>query len=175
MYEVQKDFLDVKKRIVFISCTKNKIWNICPNLKSVEAGSAYLGPDFVLSNHIAQKLGGRIIIFSAKYGFLNPNDEIPGYYDVTFSRKNDPYISMEVLETQAMQMKLLHYKEIYILCSEPYHQRIKSIYAGLSVKLYNPILDCYNLKDMCYILNKCNISLTNSTIHPSELCRSYAD
>ena len=82
---------------------------------------------------------------------------------------------MELLQTQAMQMKLLHYKEIYILCSEPYHQRIKSIYAGLSVKLYNPILDCYNLKDMCYTLNKCNISLTSSTIHPSELCRFYAD
>lgn len=172
MYEMQKDFSDVKKRIIFISCTKNKIWNICPNLKSVEAGSAYLGPDFVLSTHISQKLGGRIIIFSAKYGFLNPNDEIPGYYDVTFSRQNDPYISMEVLRNQAMQMELLHYKEVYILCSEPYHQRIKNIYAEFPVKFYNPILDFYTLKDVCYVLNKYNMSLTNSTSNPSELCRS---
>lgn len=148
-----------RNTLCYISCTKEKIWDIAPHLEGVQASCAYRNSDFILANNISEKLGGRIIIFSAKYGFLDPTDIIPGPYDITFSRKDDPVISMNDLHQQADQKKLLSYNDIHVFCSEPYHQRIKTIYNKEKIKIHNPILKASGFPEIYEILNTYNNTL----------------
>lgn len=145
--------------IVFIPCTKDKIWDKYPHLKNIEAVRAYNGKEFKLALKIAKKLANRIIIFSAKYGFMDLNEKIPDYYDVTFSRSNDPYISEEELKSQAQDKNLFSYHSAYVLCAKPYVKRIQSVYADKTISIISPTFDCINTDELCKKLGEFDQSL----------------
>lgn len=143
----------MRRKLCFISCTKEKVWDSYPQIGGVEAGCAYTHPSFLLASRIAQKLEARVIIFSAKYGLLDPWDKITETYDVTFSRENDPCVSERELLRQADEKGLWSFQDVYLFCNAHYHQRIVHLYRELNVKIHNPLLGCESMEEECYRLN----------------------
>jgi len=87
--------------LAIIPCSKEKIWDDAPQLGAVAAREAYCSPLYRLCLQHAEQHADRYVILSAKYGFLAPSDPIPGTYDVTFSRPDDPVVTDAVLRQQA--------------------------------------------------------------------------
>lgn len=114
--------------LAFIPCTKEKIWDLFSNIGPQKAFNVYIGPEFIFSMNLAKQYADRIIIFSAKYGFLETEDYIKQTYDITFSRKNDPCISLTKLREQANQKKLFEYKKINTYCGKLYNEKIYKVF-----------------------------------------------
>lgn len=137
-----------------IPCTKNKIWDTLPNIGPTLAACAYSGPEFILAKQCVSKVADRIVIFSAKYGFLDLADTIPEFYDVTFSRKEDPYIDLSRLQQQAEQKGLLNYKHITAICNVHYQRRISAIFSYPEIMINFPVEGLMEEEEICLKLNK---------------------
>ncbi len=137
-----------------IPCTKNKIWEFVSNLGAVEAGCAYCGPEFLLSKRYVSKISNRVIILSAKYGFLDLWDIIPEFYDVTFSRAEDAYIDVSCLKKQACEKGLLNYKEITLIGNPDYQKRIYEVFSNFEIKINCPVKDLVQEEDICLKINQ---------------------
>lgn len=105
-----------------IPCSKEKIWDIEPKREAVPAKHAYRSAFHHYARLYTQKYCTHHIIFSAKYGLMEPDFLIEGPYDITFSRPEDPCISTEDLIQQAK--KYGGYSSIMILCPRAYAHKI---------------------------------------------------
>jgi hypothetical protein len=112
-----------------IPCTKEKIWDIFPDMGSVLAENVYINPFHSLARTYIDFFTNHCVIFSAKYGFLRPHDLVPGFYDVTFDRPNDPYISVEMLKKQSLEKRLNNYRKIIAVCNSRYIAMIKKTFS----------------------------------------------
>ena len=137
-----------------IPCSKNKIWEFVNNLGPVEAGCAYCGPEFLLSKQYVSKFSNRVVILSAKYGFLDLWDIIPEFYDVTFSRSEDAYIGVPCLKKQASEKDLLNYKEITLIGNVDYQERIYEVFFNSDIKIKCPVKDLTQEEDICLKINQ---------------------
>ena len=126
------------KRILgIIPCSKEKIWDVQPHLEAVQAQYAYRSAFHRYAKDFVKKNCSQYLIFSAKYGFLSPEDWIEGPYDVTFSRPNDPYISETELARQAQ--KLQGFTEIWVVCPRTYAQKVESACMPFSPHFHFPL------------------------------------
>tara|TARA_A100000171_G_C2131717_1_gene147208 strand:+ start:1749 stop:2153 length:405 start_codon:yes stop_codon:yes gene_type:complete len=117
-----------KNNLVFVPCTKGKIWDYFPSIGPQKASNVYTGPEFIFSVRLASEYADRIIIFSAKYGFLETDDYIDQTYDVTFDRKEDPCISVDDLKVQAVHKDLFHYEKITTFCGQLYNKNLYAVF-----------------------------------------------
>lgn len=140
--------------LAIIPCTKNKIWDDIPDLGPVYATCAYTGPEFVLAKALASKFADRIVILSAKYGFLDPWDRIPQTYDVTFSRPNDPFIGMDELKEQAKKKGLLEFSSITAIGNSHYQKRICEALSNPKTKIHLPADNVKSEEELCKTLVK---------------------
>ena len=123
--------------IAIIPCSKEKIWDIEPHQKAVPANKAYRSAFHRYAAAYANKHCDHTLIFSAKYGLMEPEFLIEETYDVTFSRKNDPYISMDTIRKQAQ--KYAQVSSITILCPQDYAIRLEQVFSPLSPVLHFPL------------------------------------
>ena len=123
--------------LAIIPCSKEKIWDIKPQRHAVRADQAYRSAFHRYAAAYANKHCDHTLIFSAKYGLMEPDFLIEGPYDVTFSRNNDPYISMSVIKEQAQ--KYAHVHSITILCPQDYAVRLEQAFSSLSPTLHFPL------------------------------------
>lgn len=145
----------MNNHLAIIACSKRKIWDYLNNLGAVEAGCAYCGPEFLLAKHYASKLSNRVIILSAKYGFLDLCDTISGFYDVTFSRSEDQYVGVSYLKQQAFEKGLLRYKNLTIIANQTYQKKIYETFENTDVKINCPVADLTNEEEICLKINDC--------------------
>ena len=115
-------------QLAIVPCSKQKIWDIAPELGAVPAAQAYRSGFHRLAAAYAQQLTPHWLIFSAKYGLLLPEDLIPATYDVTFSRPCDPVVSMRKLRQQAADYA--DARQIVSLCPRLYGEKIEQAFAG---------------------------------------------
>jgi hypothetical protein len=120
-----------------IPCSKEKIWDIEPHRRAVPAHQAYRSAFHHYARAYAQRYCSTHIIFSAKYGFMEPNFLIEGPYDITFSRPDDAYISTEELIEQAQNYRTV--TSIIILCPHAYAQKITLAFEETTIKLIFPL------------------------------------
>jgi len=123
--------------IAIIPCSKEKIWDIEPHRKAVRADKAYRSAFHRYAAAYAQKHCHHTLIFSAKYGIMEPNFLILGPYDITFSRESDPCISVSALRTQAEQYS--HATSIVVLCPRSYAVRLEEAFSSLQAELHFPL------------------------------------
>ncbi len=83
--------------LVVVPCGRSKIWDTQPDRGPTGAADAYIGTLFNLNRTYAERFGDAWVVLSAKYGFVEPEFEIPGPYDVTFSRTQSRSIATEAL------------------------------------------------------------------------------
>ena len=100
-------------RLCVVPCGSLKIWDKYPNAGPTKAKDAYIGPFVKTCIEYAEKFyPGTYVILSAKYGFLFPDEVIPGNYNVTFNDPSTDPITIEELRRQAEQKGLMKYDEI---------------------------------------------------------------
>lgn len=151
----------MNNRLGIIPCTEKKIWDFIPNIGGVHAVCAYYGPEFLLSKELVSTYVDRIVIFSAKYGFLDPWDIIPESYDVTFSRENDPFIDIETLKEQASKKGLLDFSFIEAICNIHYQKRINDVFSHPDITIEYPLKNLFEDGEICIKINELLMSKSN--------------
>lgn len=123
--------------IGIIPCSKEKIWDIEPHHGAVPANKAYRSAFHRYAAAYAHKHCNHTLIFSAKYGLMEPNFIIDGPYDITFSRENDPCIGASALRQQGAQYA--HAVSITVLCPQSYAVRLEHALFCLPAELHFPL------------------------------------
>lgn len=114
----------VTHRLCIVACGKSKVWDRDPDTGPTRARDTYIGNLARLAIRYAEKYCDRWLILSAKYGLLDPDDTVPGPYDVT-PKMREGVISIEKLREQAREKGLLDHREIVVLGGRSYVALIK--------------------------------------------------
>lgn len=126
------------KTLVIVPCTKTKIWQKQNTFRRVQAQFVYTGTPYNLNCQFAKRFGDQWCILSAKYGFLHPEDEIEGPYDVTFLDPNTHPIEIDKLKYQVRQMSLNTFGEVIVLGGRIYEERTRDAFRGTPCSLLFP-------------------------------------
>jgi hypothetical protein len=124
--------------LVIAPCGLSKIWDKNPNAGVTPAKDSYTGSPFKVNRQYAERFGTKWIILSAKYGFILPDFEIPGPYEVTFKRKASNPVSREELRKQVKDQGLDQFPIVIGLGGKEYRLAIADAFQGLSVELNFP-------------------------------------
>lgn len=138
-----------------IPCTKAKIWDMYPNLGPMLAKEVYTNPFHALAKKYISLFTKEWVILSAKYGFLSPNDTLPKTYDITFDRPDDPYITIEALQSQIISKQLYTYTDIMVICNSRYIDKIRQAFINYPVKFHTPFENIEDDLEGILRLNKC--------------------
>ena len=120
-----------------IPCSKEKIWDLFPELGGVRADRAYRSAFHLYAQQYVKKHCHSYLILSAKYGLMEPRFMIPKSYDVTFSREGDPYISMQKLRMQVD--KYVNVMQWIVLCPSAYAKRISQAFVHVHTQIEYPL------------------------------------
>jgi len=117
------------KVLCIISCGNRKIWDKNPNAGLTRARDVYIGPFAKKCKEYAEKFyPSSWCILSAKYGFLFPDDIVPGPYNVTFNDKRTNPISVEELSKQVKEKGLDRYEKILVLGGKKYVSMVRKVF-----------------------------------------------
>ena len=128
-----------RRTVVIIPCSKEKCWQTAPHLGAVRARDAYTSPLHKSAQRFAAANPGQWLILSALHGLLAPDDTIPGPYDVTFSRPDDPVISAVELAAQARRLRLAAADELILLCPDDYCDHLRAAIGPTSARVQLPL------------------------------------
>ena len=121
-------------RLCVVPCGKRKIWDKYPNAGPTKAKDVYIGPFAKTCIEYAEKFyPGTYVILSAKYGFLFPDEVIPGNYNVTFNDPSTNPITVEELRRQAEQKGLMKYDEIVVIAGRYYVDIVEKVFKGKKI------------------------------------------
>ncbi len=125
-------------RLVIVGCGKKKIWDGYPDAGPTAARNVYTSPYFGANRRYAEHLGCDWLVFSAKYGFIQPSFVIPGNYNVTFKDSSTHPVSIDDLRRQHFQQQLGRYDIVTILGGQDYIERVEEAFAGMDARFETP-------------------------------------
>lgn len=133
---------DSSEDILFIvSCTRRKIWDVKSAPKYVPAKDAYIGDTMKNWLNSDESKTNRWIIFSSKYGFIEPDHPIKNY-DIHFV-KSPEAISEDTLLRQILfhefdGFKIADFKKIYFVGTDDYYRKLRLVFlrAGKELERY---------------------------------------
>ena len=121
-------------KLCIVPCGNMKIWDVNPQAGPSRARDAYIGPFAKACIEYAEKFyPNSYVILSAKYGFLFPDEVIPGPYNVTFNDPSTNPISVEELKRQAEEKGLMEYDEIVVVAGSNYVNMVRRVFRGKKV------------------------------------------
>lgn len=124
--------------LIIVPCGQKKIWDKTPDAGPTPAKGAYTGSPFRVNRQYAEHFGDTWTILSAKYGFIEPDFEIPQPYNVTFKRKATRPVAIDELREQVRVQGLDKFNDVIGLGGKEYRQAIMAAFHGTSVKLHFP-------------------------------------
>lgn len=124
--------------LVVVPCGKAKIWAREPQAGPVAAARAYTGPPFLAHRAYAEAAGGDWVVLSAKWGFLRPDDEVPGPYDVTFNDRRTRPIDLLALRQQVRPRGLDGYADVVGLGGEEYRAAVRVAFGLTGARITFP-------------------------------------
>lgn len=154
------------KQLCVIPCGTKKIWSREPDIGAVKAKDAYIGTFHKLCRDYANHFIGDWVILSAKYGFLWPDDYVPGDYDVTFNKSSTEIMSDEDLKEQAIDKGLDRYNQIIVLTGKKYVPVIETVFSNKDCFIQFPLLECRGIGYMQQLLKEA--VKTNKPIHLNQ-------
>lgn len=140
------------KTLCIVPCGNKKIWDKNPKAGPTKAKCVYIGPFAKKCIEYAMRFyPSSWCILSAKYGFLLPDDIVPGPYNVSFNyRKTNPITTKE-LSAQVNKKKLDIYERIMILGGKTYVKMANKVF--LQREVLTPLSGC---KGIGYMMGKLN-------------------
>lgn len=124
--------------LVIVPCGVSKIWDKDPNAGPTLAQDAYCGAPFRINRQYAEFFGHKWIILSAKYGFIPPDFELPGPYEVTFGRKSPKPVSTDYLRQQVKELSMDQFATVIGLGGKEYRHAITEAFEGQPIELKFP-------------------------------------
>lgn len=124
--------------LVVVPCGQKKIWDKHHVAGPTRARDAYLGAPFTVNRKFAEYFGEAWVILSAKYGFISPDFELPGPYNVTFKRKSTGPVSIVTLREQVDTFDLDRFTDVVGLGGKEYRFALEQAFHGESGKLHFP-------------------------------------
>ncbi len=124
--------------LVIVPCGQSKVWDNHPDAGPTAAAEAYYGSPFKVNREFAKHFGDSWIILSAKYGFISPDVELPGPYEVTFKKKASGPVSMETLRWQVKTKGLDQFTDIIGLGGKEYRAAIEAAFSHKLADLHFP-------------------------------------
>jgi hypothetical protein len=124
--------------LVIVPCGRSKIWDKKEDHGPAAARDAYIGPPFKLNRRYAERFGDRWVILSAKYGFIDPDFEIPESYDVSFKLPSTKPIDPAALQVQIAEIGLHRHRAVVGLGGAAYRKAIKAAFAPFDVPVVFP-------------------------------------
>jgi hypothetical protein len=139
--------------ICIVPCGSKKIWDKEPETGPTMAKHVYIGSFAGKCREYAEKFYPESwCILSAKYGFLFPEDIVPGPYNVSFNNKKSNPISLDELKSADSTQKLYKYDDIVVLGGKNYTKMVNDIFTDK--KIYNPLSKCKGMGFMMQELNE---------------------
>jgi len=123
--------------LVIVPCSKRKIWIKQPNIGKVAAKDAYIGQYFRLCKQYAEKFSDRWMIFSGKYGVINPNMHIENYDSRLIYKKIEKEFYQKI--KKQLEDVLEEYRIIISLCGKDYSKILGDVIGSYRIKLYAPL------------------------------------
>ena len=140
------------KTLCIVSCGKKKIWDEKPDAGPTVAKYAYIGNFSKKCQEYAEKFYPKSwCILSAKYGFLFPDDIVPGHYNVSFNDKSTNPISQDELSNQIIEKELNKFDRIVVLGGRNYVNIIRAVFPQKEV--HAPLIGCRGNGEMMKKLN----------------------
>lgn len=124
--------------LIVVPCGKLKIWHKQPDRGPTRATDAYTGAPFKLNRAYAECFGDAWVVLSARYGFVEPEFEIPGPYEVTFTKAKTRPIGTEALRQQVEDLRLHRYPVVVGLGGAAYRAALSAAFASFPVHLAFP-------------------------------------
>ncbi len=124
--------------LVVIPCGKAKVWDREPGRGPTAARDAYAGGPFKLNRAYAERFTDHWVILSAKYGFLAPEDTIPGPYEVSFLKPATGPVSIATLRAQVGKMGLDRFPLVVGLGGVAYRAAVSDTFVSTSTRLAFP-------------------------------------
>lgn len=128
---------EVDEKVLFIvSCTKSKIWDNGESRKLVPAKEAYTGFTMRVWLMLDESKRFPWVIFSSKYGFIDPNQPIENY-NIHFVKNRDKAVSEETLKEQikhnefkyrGSKFRISDFDKVYFIGSREYYDELKQIF-----------------------------------------------
>ncbi len=129
------------KTLCIVPCGKQKIWKKNPAAGPTLAKEVYTGSFARKCQEYASLFYPTdYVILSAKYGFLWPNDVIPGDYSVTFNDLRTHPITISELEKSARSKDLYAYDQIVVVAGKNYVDMAKKVFPGKHI--HDPLKGC---------------------------------
>jgi len=124
--------------LVIVPCGKSKIWDKHPDRGPISASDAYTSALFKLNRCYARRFGDAWVVLSAKYGLVKPEFEIPGPYEVAFTKPRTRPIEIEALCQQVDDLRLDRYSLVVGLGGGAHRKAICAAFASSAVRLAFP-------------------------------------
>lgn len=127
--------------LCIVPCGNRKIWDKNPSAGPTKARYVYVGPFATKCREYAEMFyPSTWCILSARYGFLFPDDIVPGSYNVSFNdRKTNP-ITTKKLSAQVTVKGLDYYDKIIVLGGKNYVVMANEVFS--SKEILTPLSDC---------------------------------
>jgi len=141
------------KTLCIVPCGNRKIWDRDPTAGPTPARNVYIGPFAQKCREYAERFyPSSWCILSAKYGFLFPEDIVPGSYNVTFKDRRTNPITLEELSTQIKEKGLDIYDRIVVLGGKEYTDMVEKLFPGKNI--YTPLKGYKGIGYMMGALNE---------------------
>jgi len=138
--------------LCIVPCGSKKIWGKRPQAGPTPARNVYTGPFAGKCREYAETFHpASWCILSAKYGFLFPDEVVPGPYEVTFNDRETCPISEVQLASQADSKGLGRYDRIVVLGGRNYVGLVREVFRGKAI--CTPLSDC---RGIGYMMGKLN-------------------
>ncbi len=126
--------------LCIVPCGKKKIWDVQPDAGPTEARSVYVGSLVRKGIKYAEMYyPSSWCILSAKYGFVCPDELIPGPYNVTFNDPKTGPVTLAMLVEQAEAKNLVSYDEIVVVGGTRYEAMAHLVFEK---EIINPLAGC---------------------------------
>lgn len=126
--------------LCIVPCGKKKIWDVSPDAGPTEARSVYMGSLVRKGVQYAEMFyPSSWCILSAKYGFIRPDELIPGPYNVTFNDPTTGPVAVAMLTKQAREKGLTSYDEIVVVGGARYEAIARAVFEK---EIVNPLTGC---------------------------------
>lgn len=139
------------RALCVVTCGKKKIWDLDPSAGPMMARDVYVGPFVGKCIAYAEMFHPESwCILSAKYGFLWPDDMVPGPYDVSFLKPGSNTIRDEELISQIRSKGLDDCKSIIVLGGRTYANIVRRCFSGRLI--IEPLSGCGRIGNMTHQL-----------------------
>ncbi len=141
------------KSLCIVPCGKKKIWDIDPETGPTAAKDVYIGPFAKKCKEYATKFySNSWCTLSAKFGFLMPDDLVPGPYNVSFNDSKGNPVSSDTLKSQVSEEDLDSFDEFIILGGKAYVSICVALFHN--ERILTPLRGCKGIGYMMGRLHK---------------------